>query len=120
MKKQDIINALESRKDRSAWAKGVTAYAIDLLTESELVELTGGAEDEKALLNGANDWQQYSEGGCALVYNADIAKALCTPSELKKNKGGANPPNARESWIDCQSRALFQAWNLIKRTIQTA
>ena len=40
----------------------------------------------KKLLNGAMDWLEYSEAGCALVYDEDIAERLCTPG-LKEKKG---------------------------------
>ena len=69
---------------------------------------------EKALLYGAGDWRQYSEGGCALVYDADIAARLCSPSELKRVRGGERQPNSRETWLECQSRALWQAHRLIE------
>lgn len=72
------------------------------------------------MLNGAADWSQYSEGGCALIYNGDIARRLCTPSELRKTDNGRKDPNARESWIDCQSRALYQAARLIESVIESA
>lgn len=108
-KAADII---EARKDRSAWDKGVNAYALELL--DNLAELTPDdlADPESvrgALLNGADNWQQYSEGGCALICDCDIAARLCTPSELRRCKGGDLNPNSRETWLDVQARALFQA-----------
>jgi hypothetical protein len=113
MRKQDIITELQNRKDRSAWDKGVTEYAIDLLEQSEHEEIT--RYSEKDLLNGAANWNQYSYGGCALIYDADIAEALCSPSELKRKRGGELQPNSRESWLDVQTRALTQSWTRIKR-----
>ena len=62
------------------------------------------------------DWLEYSEGGCALVYDEDIAERLCTPSELKKKKGGRLQPNSRETWIEIQARALYKAASLILRS----
>ena len=70
---------------------------------------------EKALLNGASSWQQYSDGGCALIYDADIAKILCTPTELKRTRNGELMPNSRENWLDVQASALFQAYRMIRR-----
>jgi hypothetical protein len=67
------------------------------------------------LLNGARDWQQYSDGGCTLVYDADIAERLCPPSELKKCRGGDWAPNRRETWLDVQARALNQAARMVCR-----
>lgn len=43
----------------------------------------------------------------------DIAKLLCTPSELKKTDYGRKLPNSTEDWLDVQARALYQAYMLI-------
>ena len=113
-----IRETIENKPVRSAWNRGVKSYAVDLL--DELAEnIQGGYIDpadlespalmEKALLNGAADWDQYSWGGCALCYDGDIAKALCTPSEYKRTRGGELRPNSREEWLDVQARALYQA-----------
>ena len=99
---------------RSAWSRAVHAYAIELVESLDSsVDLSNETLLEKAMLNGADDWQQYSEGGCALVYDADIAERLCSASELKRCKGGERNPNSRENWIECQARALTQAANLV-------
>lgn len=113
-----IREELTARKGRSAWDKGVTLYALELL--EELAEaIRYGYEDadifeapkvlRKALLNGAEDWNQYSWGGCSLIYDKDIAARLCNPSELKRTRNGERRPNAREEWLDTQARALHQA-----------
>lgn len=119
----DILAALEARKDRSAWDKGVTAYAIDLLdqyqerAEFERREAASRKELEEWLLNGASTWGEYSWGGSAQIYNGDIAKPLCNPSELKRTHNGERRPNSREEWLDVQARALAQA---AKRLIDAA
>lgn len=74
-----------------------------------------GAELERWALNGASCWEQYSNGGCSLCYNADIAARVCTPSELKRTDGGMNAPNSRETWLDVQAHALYQACNRIRK-----
>lgn len=112
----DIRTTLESVKARSAWDKGVKSYAFDLLDkyeehcESEGRELPLTAE---VLLNGASDWYSYSWGGSALIYDGDIARTLCTPSELARTDCGEKNPNSRESWLDVQARALKQACDLL-------
>ena len=73
------------------------------------------AELKAWMLNGATDWREYSWGGCSLIYDGDIAERLCTPSELKKTRGGERRPNSREEWLDTQARALYQACNRIIR-----
>lgn len=122
---QEIINELNEKKNRSAWDKGVNVYALELaesLTESlaynnEKEVPTSPKLLEKMLLNGADDWEQYSWGGCSLIYNSDIAERLCSPSEYKKCKEGERRPNNREEWLDTQARALFQACNRIKKIV---
>lgn len=122
----DTIRAgLNARHDRSAWDKAVTLYAFDLLDDvqegadnMERLPLDG-AELEQWALNGASCWEQYSNGGCSLCYNADIAARVCTPSELKRTDGGMNAPNSRETWLDVQARALYQACNRIRTICHT-
>jgi hypothetical protein len=115
MKNLSLYNKIESLQFRSAWRRGVQSYALEMVESAE-IELTHD-NVQAHLLNGAQSWKQYSEGGCALVYDGDIAERLCAPSELKKKKGGDLQPNSRENWIDVQARALFQAFNLIRRSI---
>ena len=112
----DVVAALGSRRDRSAWDRGVTAYAIDMLEGLEVEELFPRTV-EKTLLNGAPSWRDYSWGGCALIYDADIAERLCCPSELRRTRGGERRPNAAEEWLDTQARACFQACMRIKRIV---
>ena len=120
MKTLDLLQNVENVKVRSAWNNGVKTYAIELLDDAasnrECDEFVSLQELKEAILNGASDWMQYSEGGCSLIYNYDIAGRLCNPTELKRTKNGANNPNSRENWVQVQARALFQAWELIKRT----
>lgn len=96
--------------DRSAWGRGVATIAADLLGEyANNYGKNAAAPTMADLLNGADNWSQYSWGGCYLVYDADIAELLCTPSELKRTRNGERRPNGREEWLDVQARALNQA-----------
>lgn len=119
MKTTELIKRIEATPARSAWAKGEKDYAVMILERLDVQDIT--REDIKAgiLLNGADNWKHYSYGGCALVYDADIAETLCTPSELRKvtRKDGTirQNANASENWLDVQARALFQANILINR-----
>lgn len=101
-KMAEIING---REQRSAWQRGVTAYALELLEELKegvnggyisAADLNTPADFSRALLNGASNWSAYSWGGCSLIYNGDIAARLCCPSELKKTREGERRPNSRE------------------------
>ena len=97
--KQKLLSAVAAHKaGRSAWSRAVHTYAVELVESLEDgADLSNEVMLQKALLNGASSWAQYSEGGCALVYNADIAERLCSPSELKRVRGGERQPNSRET-----------------------
>ena len=89
MTRTELLNKLNERTDKSAWGKAVTLYAYELVESLEVEELPEDFEEFKTLmLNGADDWSQYSWGGSSLIYDCDIAERTCTPSELKKTKGG--------------------------------
>lgn len=110
-----IYERVEATKARGAWKNGVKVYALMLLDWYK-DEASESPLTLETMLNGANDWRHYSRIGCgvALIYNAYIAETLCSPSELKRVKGGLRNPNIREDWQDVEGRALFQAWQLIK------
>ena len=111
----EITNIIEATNPRSAWNRGVKTYALEILADLPNNVEYGSIEALKAdALCGASDWDQNSWGACSLVYNEDIAKRLCTPSELKKTRNGERNPNAQENWLDCQARALRQAWWMIR------
>ena len=112
---------MDNLKARSAWGKGVNWYAwllattIEERSEYEGYEPKNVAELECWALNGADDWKHFSWSGCALCYDSQIAKKLCTASELKKTQNGMRRPNPREDWLDVQARALYQAFEVLKR-----
>ena len=100
-------------KRKSTFRMESWSYPLDNIEDEEVTE--------KNLLNGAENWKQYSYGGCALIYDKDICHRLCTPSEIKKTKDGERRPNNHENWLDTQARALYQAVRLIikiKRAIE--
>lgn len=127
----EASEAIKNNKsaNRSAWGRGVTVYALELLEKLaegirdgwlSLDDLDSVKGRKRAMLNGASDWSDYSWGGCSLIYNSDIAERLCTPSELKRTRGGEWRPNASEEWLDTQARALFQASNRASRALSEA
>ena len=120
MKRQTLESVLKEmkRNARSAWNRGVCDYALMLIdNRSDLDDFHANGLKEE-LLNGARDWRQYSYGGCACIFDSDIAERLCTPSELKRRDYGRLKPNSREEWLDVQARALFQAYNLIVKVVK--
>ena len=124
----DIIEALPAR---SAWSRAKKKYALELLDSlraaaayaaenSEPSPLENRETVRAALLNGARDWKEYSYGGCSLIYNGDIAARCCNPSELRRTHGGQRDPNPRETWLDVQARALYQAGAVLMAAYETA
>ena len=122
---KELRKRVESYKASSAWGRGVKEYASDLLDHVEEGIKGNWFSDEnilspnllkKELLNGAADWLEYSEAGNALIYDKDIAERLCTPSELKRKKGGQLQLNSKGTWLELQARALNQAAGLIMRS----
>ena len=125
---EKLYQSIENEKQRSAWDRGVNEYALEMVEQLgeqirdgyfDELDLSDLKKVRTALLNGAENWRQYSWGGCSLIYDSDIAERLCCPSELKKTRNGERRPNSREEWLDVQARALFQAANRICRHIRT-
>lgn len=119
---REYINNLPAR---SAWVRGVKLYALDLIDNLEEyndyginngdpLDLSNSELIRKALLNGAENWKQYSFGGSAFCYDPEIANRLCTPSELRKTDFGKRKPNSQETWLDVQARALYQACKMVQ------
>lgn len=113
-----IYKSIEDEKQRSAWDKGVTLYALELLEDIDAAISAGyitpnvfatPKELENALLNGAASWSDYSYGGCALIYDNDIAERLCTPSELRKTRGGERRPNSNEEMAGHSSAGIVSS-----------
>ena len=122
MNKEATLENLKAVKCRSAWSKGVKEYAYMLLdnifTYSDYKAITNFKSLHKELLDGAKNWKQFSYICCTLVLSEDIAKTLCSPSELKKCKNGKLRPNKHEEWLDVQARALVQAERLIMECVE--
>ena len=121
MKREQLELVLQNgeRSARSAWKRGVYDYAYMLLDNRYDVKEFHETDLKEVLLNGASSWHEYSWGGCSLIYDEDIAKALCTPSELKRRDYGRLKPNSREEWLDVQARALYQAYTLILKIVKS-
>lgn len=127
---EEIRAAVEAQKTRGAWAAGVKAYALEILDTIEERSEYEGHDPESMeeltdyALNGAKDhrhphdlykaWSVASWGGSYLIYDGDICRRLCSPSEQKKTDNGNKQPNNNEQWLDVQARALYQAYSIIK------
>lgn len=108
---------------KSAWEKGVELYAEELMenynSKAEAMgrKASSKAEAKEWLLNGAGTFTTYSYSGFSLCYNKDIAERLCNNTELKKTKNGMRRPNDAETWLDVQTRALYQAAEMVLEKI---
>ena len=131
---QELTNKVKAIKARSAWDAGVKNYAlwmlshvedevkkknIDQITLGDLVNHVGYTSIKIGCFrhNAYDAAKETSEGGVFYIYDKSIANALCTKSELKKctrKDGSLRNPNPRERWIDCQTRAVYQALLLVQ------
>lgn len=113
MEKSKLIESLRTEKPaRSAWKRGVHEYALEVVDEIEKGDIT-----MTDIPNKRDIAERDSYGGCYLIYDVDIAARLCCPSELKRVKYGEKQPNSRESWLDVQARALYQARCHVRKLI---
>lgn len=100
------------RTERSCWKRGVSSLIRDY-AEEVLSEHDGETVSNKELFGlwscGADTLRDAVYGGSFDIWNYDIAKRLCTPSELKKSNEGMRSPNRCESWLDVEYRAVYQA-----------
>lgn len=110
--------SVEAFRPRSAWSRGVRAYALDLIDSIEEMsnyEMNNYGEylaiSEEVALNGADCWSNYAAGGCGLVYTSAILERLCTASALRRlSRSGRCDIDA----IEIEGRALSQAWQLLR------
>lgn len=129
-----LMGAIMAKKvPRSAWDKGVRDYAIWYILGT--IALDGDDTERQhwdihslreLILNGAKDyqrpndeyraWVRYSEGGCALIWNIDIAKKLLTPAKFEKEKKAIDNDTSDKNWCHIQAGALYQAAQLIYET----
>ena len=116
----ELRKLVEEIPNTSAYKRGIKKYTDELLDYLEEMARIykrlpkDENELESWLLKGASNWEDYSYRGYSLKFNRQIAERLCTPSELKKKDGGRLAPNSQESWLDVQTRALYQAYIRIR------
>lgn len=123
---EDLLNALKAIKCPMDWRNGVKLYAIELvesLEEMGYKKIDLSRENwktrlEENLLNGADDWEMYSRGGCSLIWNEDICRRVCTEASAKRAEYGKQSPRIGKDWLDVQARALYQAFKLIVEKIE--
>ena len=99
MKIDDIIVLIENEICNTQEEKNINYYAISHLEDISnyldyekldpeienvsKIEWSNGSLI-KTILNGAKDFEQWSNGGCGLISNYDLAKTLLNPEKFKK------------------------------------
>ena len=126
----ELMQEIGATRARSYWDKAVKTYALELVEELNKsikagranIESIKSVDDLEAVLkSGAPCWNAYSDWGlgCSLESAQEIARRVCTPSELKRYKGGEIFPNECQTWQEIQGTALFCAWNdIIKKIVK--
>lgn len=101
-----------SKTERSCWSRAVASlirdYAADVLGEHD-GETVSNKELFRLWSCGSETLKDAVYGGCFDIWNYDIAKRLCTPSEFKRSNEGMRNPNRRENWLDVEYRAIYRA-----------
>ena len=115
---QAVANEVNNTETRSAWSKGVKAYALDILANFEewrkWSEENGEGVpelDERTALNGADNWRHWAEGASGLAESYAILCRLCPPSEVRKGVRGID-------WLEVEARAARQAWRMIAEAVR--
>ena len=102
--------AMSIYSTRSQYDRAKTEDCLAFLAELNALKnatIRTAQDLERALLCGASCWSQYSYGGCALVYNGDIAEHYLPPSKRNRVKP--------EDLLDIQADALRGACQRLKR-----
>lgn len=97
MKIDNIIAIIENEVCNTQEEKNINYYAVshleDVLNFLQYEDLDPEIENIakldwsngsliKTILNGAKDFLQWSNGGCGLIYNYDLAKTLLAPEKF--------------------------------------
>lgn len=124
---EELKNKLnkEQKHARGTYQRGVYEYAFELVdniadnyitTAEELEHLESITNLKERALNGAENWTQYSWGGCSLCYNYDILSRLFCKSIVKKYEN-ADSVRSRHL-LDYQADALSKAFSKINFIIK--
>lgn len=124
---KELKNKLEEEQKhaRGTYQKAIYQYAFELVdniadnyitTAEELEHLESITNLKERALNGAENWTQYSWGGCSLCYNFDILSRLFCKSIVKKYQY-ADTIRGRHL-LDWQASTLSKAFSKINFLIK--
>lgn len=88
----DVLSSEEIMRRENKEKRAVYKYALEILSDYQDGHHKSDSFDInhtniKELLNGAEDWRQYSEGGCSLIYTGDIEERIGVGGDLMKRQG---------------------------------
>lgn len=109
-KKTLLTEVKKSYSRRSQWARGVSEYVREIVEKT--APIPRGLNRRllmRHFLNGADDWEQASFGGCYLICSDDIAERLAPPSYRARYLRRAEECDVLRD----QARALYQAAQLL-------
>lgn len=119
--KQLIMNSIHEklggRLRLSKYSRAIREDAIGLLDSLDAEEIPTDRDDlHELLLSGASDWEQYSYGGCAFVYEEDIAAHYYTPSMVSRALSAS--VSGKRPLLGMQACALERAELIIRSEIK--
>lgn len=113
MTKNEMLKKLRGIKTKNHLGRAIIKYAVELVEDlpDDFDESPSAPITEKAFLNGASDWREYSFGGCSLIATKDIIKRIIPEKKrhdmyLKYTDG--------DFLLDAQADALETAYSLIR------
>lgn len=129
--KKDLLNYNNIIKTLKEWKKH-TSTKLDKAVLDDAIELLDNLKEtsyqinslkdvRKALLNGARDWDQYSYGGCALIYDGDIAEHYLSEDKQQDFKFKRGPEKGCWNGIkllDFQATCLREASRACLKAIE--
>ena len=118
----------EHEKTKGTYKKAIILYALELVDnindnhtttqeQKDNIEKVWGYTLRELALSGAENFEQYSWGGCSLCYNYDILNRLFCPSIVKRYENSDRVNGIH--LLDLQANALAKALVHIKYIIQT-
>lgn len=111
----ELLNKLEKKQKKytSKRMQAIFDYAIDEVEERHDIEEYQNnikyKELKEILLNGAENWREYSFGGCSLIYNSEIVARL--PKSFKRYKN--NGTKLLEIQANYLHNALFEIYKVL-------
>ena len=113
MKKSKLLKIIDKTEKRykSQRKKAICLYAYEMVEDLEDINEFKTEELKKTLLNGAENFLEYSMGGSSLISDYDISERLPkTYGRIAQYRGGTY-------LLEAQAQYLYEAYRLISKII---